>query len=68
MSSALQSDRHHSLVFWTCSGFVMRKDLRMRGHESAQSLVVFVVDKAYLAAAEKTSFFNWLLHCVLGSR
>ena len=34
----------------------------MRGHESAQGLVVLVVDKAYFAAAEVAGFSYDLLH------
>jgi hypothetical protein len=34
----------------------------MRRHESAQGLVVLVVDEAYLAAAEVAGFSDWWEH------
>ncbi len=62
MTSALEGDRDHALVLWAGSGLAMRKDLRMRRHESAQGLVVLVIDEADFAAAEVAGFSDWWEH------
>jgi hypothetical protein len=65
MSSALKGNSNHTLMLWACTGLVMRKNLRVRGHKAAQSLVVLVIKETDLVAAEVTSFLKNWLHSVL---
>ncbi len=64
MACALQSCSHHSLVLWACAGAIMRQNLGMRRHKSADGLSVFVIDNAYFVAAKIADFFSDWLHLV----
>jgi len=65
VTSALECQSHHALVFWASASSVVRQNLGVRGHKAAQGLRVFVVYCADFVSTEVADFFDRLRVAVL---